>query len=141
MNSKVIYFTRTGNSKRIAEKIAAKLDCDLVKVDDHRNWNGFFGFIKAGFFSSTNRSVKIDLDGNLDGTDVYIVVTPLWAGGISPAIRAFLKNVDPGVVHLVVSSDGSYLKSGQKFKAIYNIANNENLEDATIDNLVTQLKG
>ncbi len=45
----VIYFTRTNNSKRVAEKIADRLSCEVVQITDNINWQGLFGYIKADF--------------------------------------------------------------------------------------------
>jgi len=55
LNYKVVYFSRSNTSKRIAEGISKKLNCSIVQVTDDKNWDGLFGFIKAGFYSSTNK--------------------------------------------------------------------------------------
>ena len=47
--------------------------------------------MKAGFYSSTERDVEIEIHGNLDAADELIVVGPIWAGSVSSAVRAFLK--------------------------------------------------
>ena len=105
------------------------------------NWKGFLGFIKAGFYSSTNRNVKIDIPENLlDAVDDFIVVAPLWAGGIAPAIRALLRTIPKEKVHLVVTSDGSYLKDRLGYKSVYDIAKNSNDEDSVINRLVNNLQ-
>ena len=111
MTYKVVFFTRTGTSKRVAAKISDRLSCEAVQISDNMNWKGILGFIKAGFYSSTNRNVNINIPEKLfDAVDDYIVVAPLWAGGIAPAIRALLSTIPKEKVHLVVTSDGSHLK-------------------------------
>jgi len=59
MNYKVVYFTRTGNSKRVAEKIANKLSCETIQITDNINWKGILGFLKGGYYSSKNRNVGV----------------------------------------------------------------------------------
>jgi hypothetical protein len=138
---KVVFFTRTGTCQRVAEKISDKLFCEAVQISDNKNWKGFLGFIKAGFYSSTNRNVKIDIPGNLlDAVDDYIVVAPLWAGGLAPAIMALFRAIPIEKVHLVVTSDGSYLKNRLGYKSIYDIAKNSNDEDLVINGLVKNLQ-
>jgi flavodoxin len=136
---KVIYFTRSGRSKRVAEKIAALLSSEIVQVKDNMNWNGIFGFIKAGFYSSTNKKVNIEIVGNLDNVDEFIVVTPLWAGGLAPASKAFLKTIPLNQTHLVVTSDGSSLGDRSGYKSVNDIAKNKNNEDEIINNLVKNI--
>ena len=141
MKYKVVFFTRTGTSKRVAEKISDRLSCEAVQISDNMNWKGFLGFIKAGFYSSTNRNVKIDIPENLfDAVDDYIVVTPLWAGGIAPAIRALLRTIPKEKVHLVVTSDGSHLKDRSGYKSVYDISKSSNDEDMDINRIVNNLQ-
>ena len=48
MKYSVAYFSRTGNSGRIAQKIAQKLSTDAIEVTDNMNWKGPIGYIRAG---------------------------------------------------------------------------------------------
>lgn len=139
MKIKVVYFTRSGACKRLAEKIAGRLSCDIAQIDDHKNWQGFFGYWKAGFYASAKREVPIDIKGNLQGADELVVVTPLWAGGIAPATQTFLKTIPAGSVHLVVSSDGSRVKDRAGFRSVSDIPKNSADEDEVIDQLVKMM--
>lgn len=89
MNYKVVYFTRTGTNKRIAQSISSKLSCEAIQITDSMNWKGVLGFLKGGYYASKNKSVDIKINGSLDYADELIVVTPLWAGGVAPAIKTF----------------------------------------------------
>lgn len=139
MNYKVVYFTRTGTSKRVAEKIATKLSCKAIQITDNMNWGGIAGFIKGGYYASRNRSVDITIHGNVDGIEELIVVTPLWAGGAAPAIKAFLKTYSLDKIHLVVTSNGSKLGNRAGFKSVDDIVKTKNNEDAIINDLVKSL--
>ena len=139
MNYVVVYFTRTNSSKRVAEKISDKLSCKVIQITDNMNWKGIFGFIKAGYYSSINKHVDIEVLGKLDAADEYIVVAPIWAGGLAPAIRTFFTTLPKERVHLVVTSDGSHLKKRKGYKSISDITKNEGNEDQAIDTLVENL--
>jgi len=141
MNYSVVYFTRTNTSKRVAEKIAAKLECPVVRITDHKNWSGLFGYIKAGFYSTVNKEVKIELLGNPGKPDAYIVVTPLWAGGIAPAGRAFLNTISREKVYLVVTSLGSQTDDRDGYLSVNDVIDQRSNEDEVISNLVQNLKG
>jgi len=89
VNYKVVYFTRTGVSKRVAEKIANKLSCELVQITDNMNWKGIFGFIRAGRYAMKEKAVKIEIHGSFGSSEGLIVVTPLWAGWHTRKIYTF----------------------------------------------------
>ena len=139
MKYKVVFFTRTNNCKRVAEKISDKLACEAIQITDNMNWKGILGFIKAGYYSSTNKNVDIKVLGNLDAVDEYIVVTPLWAGGIAPATRTFLKTTPIDKVHLVVTSNGNHVKNRSGYKSVSDITKNNNNEELIINDLVSSL--
>lgn len=135
----VIYFTRTNNSKRVAEKIANKLSCDLVQITDNINWQGLLGYLKAGFYSMTNKHVDIEFLGNLDGVEETIIVGPLWAGGLAPALKTALNQFPRNKVHLVVTSLGSHVKDRSGYLSVHDITDNTGNEDLVIEDLVTSL--
>lgn len=139
MKYKVVYFTRTGISKRVADKIANKLSCTAIQITDNMNWKGIFGFIKGGFYAFTNKDVDIKINENIDTADELIVVSPLWAGKVAPAISTFLKTIPLEKIHLVVTSGGSNIKNRSGFKSVSDIAKTENKEDVIINDLVTSL--
>lgn len=98
-----------------------------------------FGYIKAGFYSTTHKSVQIQIHGTVDDADEIILVVPLWAGGLALAAIAFLKSVPREKVHLVVTSLGSNVKDRAGFKSIHDITDQAGNEDVMIDNLVGEL--
>jgi len=139
MNIKVIYFTRTGNSKRVAEKIATKLNASVIQIDDHHQWKGFIGYIRAGFYSTVDKKVKITLSQPIESYDELIVVSPLWAGGAAPAIRAFFKLHPKEKSHLVITSIGSTIKDRSIYLSVTDIVERANDEDLKIDSLVSKI--
>jgi len=139
MNYSVAYFTRSNNSKRVAEKIAQALSSPLVQITDHKNWSGPFGYIKAGFYSTVNKEVQIELLGDPGQPDAYIVVTPLWAGGIAPAGRAFLNTVPRDQVHLVVLSLGSQVEDREGYLSVNDVIDQRHNEEQVISDLVSRL--
>lgn len=140
MKYTVVYFTRSGRSQRVAEKIAKALDCGLVQVTDDMDWAGLRGFFRAGRYSGQNLPVEIQVHGDLSAADEYIVIAPLWAGGVAPAIREFLKTVPNDKVHLVVTSIGSKLRDRDGYKSLHDIQGIIMNEARVINGLVDKLK-
>jgi len=135
----VIYYTRTNNSKRVAEKISNKLSCELIQITDNINWKGIIGYIKAGFYSMTNKSVDIQFLGNLEAAEEYIIVGPLWAGGLASAMNTLLNQFPRDKVHLVVTSIGSHVEDRSGYLSVHDITSNTDNEDEVIEDLVKGL--
>lgn len=140
MNYQVLYFTRTGHSKRIAEKIAKMLDIEAIEIRDHMNWRGVIGYIKAGFYSTVDKKVSITLSRALDEQKPYIVVAPLWAGGIAPAVRAFFRVYPKEKAHLIVTSLGSTLKERAGYLSVTDIIQRAEHEDEQIKSFLNDIK-
>lgn len=140
MNNKVLFFTRTGNSRRIAEKLADELSCQIIEVTDNMNWNGIWGFIKGGYYASRDKVVAIKTSADVEDYDELIVVSPLWAGKLAPDIKEFLKTVEKDKVHLVVVSSGSNISDESAYKSVDLITKSKKNEDEVINQLVKQLK-
>jgi len=47
MKTLVVYYSRTGKTKFVAEKIAVELKADVEEVVDLKSRSGRFGFLKA----------------------------------------------------------------------------------------------
>jgi len=139
MNRKVVYFTRSGTSKKVAEKLAAKLDCPLVQITDSKNWNGIIGYIRAGYYASRNKPVAITVSAKIGETDELVVVSPLWAGTIAPSVQAFVNMVSAGRIHLVVTSLGSTIKDRSAYKSVSDVVNKNHDEDRVIASLLNRL--
>ncbi len=91
MKALVVYYSRTGTTKKIAEIIKAKLKCDIEGIITEANLSGLFGYIKCGyqaFAKKTPRIKKTAMD--VKDFDTVIIGTPVWAGNMSSPIRTFL---------------------------------------------------
>ena len=120
MKISVLYFSRSGVTKDIAKEVSKQLNAKVVEVSDQMSWAGIFGYIKGGYYASFNKPVEITYDKSILDSDIFIVMSPLWAGGPAPAIRTFLKEVDSSKVRLMLTNDGSdVLKAFKKTKSLY----------------------
>ena len=139
MTYAVIYFSRTGTSRRIAEKIAKKLSVEPVEVTDNMDWDGTLGYMRAARYAMKNKEVAIQTRGKIGEVDEYIVVSPMWCGKITPAIRKLLGEVPKEKVHLIVSSGGMNLKERDGYLSVLDIMKSKHNEDQLIDTFVSRL--
>jgi len=89
----VVYVTRTGNAKSLAEMIAPLVGTKAVQIDDMVNRKGFLGYMRAGFHASTKRATPIrDPLVDLAAADTVVMVQPIWASGVLPPLRTWLRS-------------------------------------------------
>ena len=45
----VVYYSRTGNTRFVAEAVAQSLEADIEEIKDGKNRMGIFGFLRCGY--------------------------------------------------------------------------------------------
>ncbi len=139
MNKKVAYFSRSGNSKRIAEKLARGLGCKTIEITDSMDWSGIVGFVKAGFYTSKNKDLPVKVIGKIYDKDEIIVVSPVWASHPAQAVRIYLRGREFSKTHLVLTSSGSTAKKLENrtaFASVNEIVKKKKNEDEIVNALI-----
>ena len=89
-----MYYSRTGNTKKAAEEIAADLGAELVELRDEVDRSGWKGWLRCGLDAmrrTTAPLLPFETARPLGAYRLVIVATPVWAGRCSSVTRAFLK--------------------------------------------------
>ncbi len=87
----VVYYSRTGTTKKIAEIIAQKLNSDLEEIKSAKNYRGIWGYLMAGREAMLKKSIDLaPVVKNPADYDLAVIGTPVWAGNISSPVRAYL---------------------------------------------------
>lgn len=86
----ITYYSRTGNTKKIAEQIKKILKSDIDEIIDLKSRKGILGFITGGFSAALRRQTKIKYNKTPEKYKTLIIGTPVWAGNMTPAIRTYL---------------------------------------------------
>ena len=90
----VVYYSRTGNNKTIAESIANKLSAELDEIVDKKNRQGKLNWLKAGKDSRSGALTEIEYHKNPQDYDTIIIGAPIWAFNPIPPLRTYLQEVD-----------------------------------------------
>ncbi|TXT62132.1 MAG: Flavodoxin, FldA [Promethearchaeota archaeon] len=91
MKSLIAYYTRTGNTRQIAQLIAKKLNSDLDEIVDTKKRSGIFGFLKAGYEATMKKTTQIKEINKKPGEyDFIILGTPNWNKRMTPALRTYI---------------------------------------------------
>lgn len=131
MKTVVVYYTLNGNSKLVSEKIAKRLDADLVSLECTKAYpaSGPLKFIVGGKDAAVGATPELKpYTFVADAYDLVILATPVWASRCSTAFNTFLRDNDlSGVrVAFAISSSG-----GDATKCARDIKNKLHLDDGT----------
>ncbi|MFA5925393.1 MAG: flavodoxin [Parcubacteria group bacterium] len=91
MKTLVIYYSRTGTTKKVAEMIAEKMGADIEEIKDTVDRSGVKGYLKSGRDAMKKRLTKLmPLQKNLAEYDLLIIGTPIWGWNMSAPVRTFV---------------------------------------------------
>jgi flavodoxin len=87
----LMYYSRTGTTRRIAEEIRGSLGCDVEEVVDKKSRSGLLGWLRAGRDGGVGNLTHIG-PGERDVSDYDLVIpgTPIWNGNVSAPIRTYV---------------------------------------------------
>jgi flavodoxin len=87
----VVYYSRTGITKKIAGSIASTLDADLDEIVDQTKRSGLLGYLRSGFQASFQRRVPIGpAIRDPAKYDLVAIGTPVWDRALSSPVRSYL---------------------------------------------------
>ncbi|KAA3642914.1 MAG: hypothetical protein DWQ07_20545 [Chloroflexi bacterium] len=90
-NTLVVYYSLTGNTRQIAEAIAAAHDADLEAIEDSFNRDTSLGRPRSAIEGLLGlRSGIVPPKHDVSEYDLVVVGTPVWAARLSSPVRAFL---------------------------------------------------
>jgi menaquinone-dependent protoporphyrinogen IX oxidase len=102
----IVYYSRTGLTKKVATSISTALNAkgfstnkgstvDLDEIIDAKKRSGAIGYVKAGKDAMQNKLTKIAYVNNPKEYDLVIIGGPVWAWTVTPAVRTYIdKNID-----------------------------------------------
>jgi flavodoxin len=80
LKSLVVYYTRTGNARFVAETIAAEVGADIEEVIDLKKRSGILGWLRGGSDARKGKETEITQTQKVPANyDLIVVGTPIWA--------------------------------------------------------------
>lgn len=144
----VVYYTRTKNTRMVAQVIADATGAGLLEVKDKKSRSGVFGFAKGGFDAIRGNKTDITYDDvNLQDFDTVYIGTPVWASRPTPAIVQFIDENDFSGVDVVtfatMMGDGGdstvkmmneavKAKGGNVLRSFSLVTKNEDIKELTL---------
>lgn len=87
----VVYYSRTGMTRKMAEAIALQYGCDIEPIHEDRTRTGPFNYLRSAYEAMTKklpdivRSTKNPADYSLT-----ILGTPVWGSNMSSPLRSYI---------------------------------------------------
>ena len=89
----VVFYSRTNNTRKVAEEISSVLDCDIEEIIDTQKRSGPLGYMRSGRDASTGKLTTLkDIKNDPSQYDILIIGTPLWAWHVSTPVRTYIYN-------------------------------------------------
>lgn len=87
----IVYYSRTGRTKKVAEWLKTMFCCDIEEIVDSKVRNGMLVFISGGKDAILKNETSIQKTIlNPEEYDIIIIGSPVWASHIVPAIRTYI---------------------------------------------------
>ena len=91
MNYLVVFYSRTGLTRKVGETISDLLQCDREEILDKKNRDGISGHISSGMEALLKKRADIkEPIKDPANYDIVIVGTPIWSMNVSSPVRAYL---------------------------------------------------
>jgi len=135
MNTLVVYYSRTGLTKKIATLISTKLRCNIDEIIDKKDRSGAMGYMSAGKDAMKSALTSITYTHDPKDYDMILIGGPVWAWTVSPAVRTYIdKNADVLKIKRVAffATQGSS-GSDKKFLAMENVLGMKSIATLTVN--------
>lgn len=86
----VVYYSRTGTTKKVAEAMAKQCNADIDEIIDLKNRKGPLNYLIAGKDAGMRNLTKIKTKKKPSRYSLVIIGTPIWNWKMAPAVRTYL---------------------------------------------------
>jgi len=91
MKALVVYYSRSGNTRKVATAISNGLKCEIEEIKDTKKRTGLWGWLMTGRDGAKKLLTKIkDIEKDLGSYDIVIIGGPIWSWNLSSPVRTFL---------------------------------------------------
>jgi len=86
----VAVYSRSGHTLNLAKKITEELGAELDIIVDKKKRKGIIGWFISGKDAVMQKKTEIEFSKNPKDYDMIVLVTPVWAGRMTPAVRTYI---------------------------------------------------
>jgi len=87
----IAYYSRTGTTKKVAERVSTLLEGDVEEIHDLTDRSGVIGWLRAGRDASSKKLTALEKVKNDPAAyDIVVIGTPIWSRTVSTPIRTYI---------------------------------------------------
>jgi len=87
----VVYYSRSGTTRKVARAIGKELDCELEAISERTPRRGVLGYLQSGLDATFHREMAlVPVSTDAKDYDLVVVGTPTWNASVSTPVRAYL---------------------------------------------------
>jgi len=87
----VVHYSWTGTTRKVAESLTMKLQCDSEEIIEARSRSGMLGYMRSLIEAQRQVPSPIAAAGKDPSIyDLIVIGTPVWAWSVSSPVRAYL---------------------------------------------------
>ena len=125
-NILVVYYSKTGVTRKVAEYITKQLDADMEEIIDIKKRSGVGGFVTGGKDSLMRKGTEIsEIKKDPSNYDLVIVGSPLWAANMPPAIRTYLNKYKTNIKSMAFFATSGSSNQEKIFEEAKNLLDKE----------------
>lgn len=120
----IVYFSKTGTTKKLAEKLSVVLKADIESIIDKKKRSGLIGWLTSGRDGMQKVPTEIGpVSKKADNYDVVLIGGPLWGfKSVAPAARTYLlqnRDLIKKVGFFITFGNTSYTEAFDDLKSVY----------------------
>lgn len=120
MKTLIVYYSYTGNTKKIAEKIHKEIGGDIAEIKTVVPYKGSYNSVVEQGKKEVNQGYMPEIEPlgvNLEEYDTIILGTPVWWYTFAPTVKTFLEQNDfSGKKIYTFTTNGGWI--GHTFKDV-----------------------
>lgn len=125
-NILVVYYSRTGATRKVAACITKQLGADMEEIIDRKKRSGIWGFLTGGRDAMRRKETEIsEIKKDPSKYDLVIAGSPMWAGNIAPATRTYLNKYKVDIKSLAFFATSGGSNQEKIFEEVRNLFNKE----------------
>lgn len=130
----IVYYSFTGNSRRVAQLLATQTGWPVGEVVEERpRAGGGLGYLRCALDSLLGRSPAIRYEGPEPASFATVVlVAPVWVGLLAAPMRSFVENCQDRLARIAVLTTMNARGSSNAVKEISSIAGRDPVLEAVV---------
>ena len=134
MNCLVVYYSKTGLTRKVGESVSDLLQCDREELFEQKKYKGISGYVSMASEGLLKKRVDIkEPVKDPANYDLVIIGTPIWCMSLSSPVRSYLFRHRGRFKAVAFFATQGSIGSGNAFKEMEKISGKKPVSIMEID--------